>query len=90
MQKKTYCTRKLSTRRCSHFEIDTAIVPSQPLRNPIPQKGLSIRATPAFPFSRRKGINSCRCHNTAILASIRSLYWLRLEFFDRFVYTENI
>lgn len=35
---------ELNTWLCNHFEIDTAIVPPQPLRNPIPWKGLAIRA----------------------------------------------
>lgn len=53
LYKKRLVTRELSTRRCSHFEIDTAIVPSQPLRNPIPRKGLAIRVGLPFPSKKR-------------------------------------
>jgi len=46
---------------------NTAIIPSQPLRNPIPRKGLAIRARRLTLSLWRKGINSRCCHNMAIL-----------------------
>lgn len=42
------------------------------LAQPYPSKGLSCSATFAHPFIQRKGVNSCRCHNTTIRASICS------------------
>lgn len=48
-----------------HFERRTAIAAIQPLHNPIPRQ-----ASRSPLLLRRKGVNSCRCHNTAIRASI--------------------